>query len=149
MLGMGASRQLSLAPHPALRPTPLLLRVSPPPAPRPPPLSHQLETQGYSHSGLGRCFCRWGRAGGQANSSLWAEQRSRQDPGKTRPTAQVLPDDVLTTLSRRALPAPVRRWRTALVVRELEQEIEALTRGRAHRSRLKVGVALVGVALAC
>ncbi|GAB4817883.1 hypothetical protein N2152v2_004929 [Parachlorella kessleri] len=29
------------------------------------------------------------------------------------------------------------RWRTALVVRELEQEIEALTRGRAHRSRLK------------
>lgn len=30
------------------------------------------------------------------------------------------------------------RWRTALIVRELEQEIEALTRGRAHRARLKV-----------
>ena len=31
-----------------------------------------------------------------------------------------------------------RRWRTTLIVRELEQEIEALTRGRAHRARLKV-----------
>ena len=31
------------------------------------------------------------------------------------------------------------RWRTALVLRELEEEIEALARGRRHRELLKVG----------
>jgi hypothetical protein len=30
-------------------------------------------------------------------------------------------------------------WRTALVLAELELEIEALARGRAHRQQLKVG----------
>lgn len=30
------------------------------------------------------------------------------------------------------------RWRTALIVRELEQEIDALAEGRAHRDKLKV-----------
>jgi hypothetical protein len=31
------------------------------------------------------------------------------------------------------------RWRTALVIRELELEIDALARGRPHRDALKVG----------
>ncbi len=31
------------------------------------------------------------------------------------------------------------RWRTALVVRELEHEINALALGRPHRAKLKVG----------
>lgn len=30
------------------------------------------------------------------------------------------------------------RWRTALIVRELEEEIEALAEGRVHRNKLKV-----------
>lgn len=29
------------------------------------------------------------------------------------------------------------RWRTALIIRELEQEIAALARGRPHREKLK------------
>lgn len=29
------------------------------------------------------------------------------------------------------------RWRTALIVREMEQEIDALARGRPHRDKLK------------
>ena len=31
------------------------------------------------------------------------------------------------------------RWRTALVVRELEEEVRALVSGREHRQKLKVG----------
>jgi hypothetical protein len=29
------------------------------------------------------------------------------------------------------------RWRTALIIRELENEVEALARGRSHRKQLK------------
>ena len=29
------------------------------------------------------------------------------------------------------------RWRTALILRELEQEVDALARGRPHRAKLK------------
>lgn len=31
------------------------------------------------------------------------------------------------------------RWRTCLIVRELEQEIDALAQGQEHRNKLKVG----------
>ena len=38
-----------------------------------------------------------------------------------------------------ALPSPPLslRWRTALIIRELESEVEALARGRPHRKQLK------------
>jgi hypothetical protein len=29
------------------------------------------------------------------------------------------------------------RWRTALILRELEEEVDALARGRPHRAKLK------------
>ena len=32
------------------------------------------------------------------------------------------------------------RWRTCLIVRELEEEIDALAQGQAHRNKLKVGL---------